>query len=57
VIEAKSAIDGKQMLMAVAAVMPVPSTIIRSSETFVPSFSPENLRSDDFPLTVSILRI
>src|SRR5262249_5488538 len=55
-IETKSTVAGKQMLMAVVAVMPMP-VIIRSVETFLPSFRRENLSADDFPLTVPILRI
>src|SRR5262245_44274759 len=57
VIEAKNAVGGKHILMAVAAVIPVQPTIVRSGQTFVPSLRRQNLPPADFPLTITILRI
>jgi hypothetical protein len=45
------------MLMAVAAVIPVPPPIVRSAEVFFHSFLRHKLPPDDFPLTLSVLRI
>jgi len=56
-IEAKSTVAGKHMLTAVAAVIPVPSAIVRSGEAFFHSFPRHKLPPDDFSLTSLILRI
>ena len=56
-IEAKSAVGGKHMLVAVAAVIPVPPTIVRSRELSLPSLRSQNLPPDQFLITRSILRI
>jgi hypothetical protein len=56
-IEAKTAVGGKHVLMVVVAVIPIPPTIVRSGETFVPSLRKENLPPADFPFTAAVLRI